>query len=172
MLFNAPEFIFLFLPTVVAVFFGLHRVRQHTLARVWLVASSLFFYGFWNSHYLILIGASIVFNYAIGGFVTRAATVIHRRRLIGLGVAANLAVLGYFKYANFFLTTVNALGGSHFALLQLALPLGISFFTFQQIAYLVDCYGSDRHYDPVNYALFVTFFPHLIAGPLVHHQTM
>ena len=172
MLFNAPAFIFLFLPTADAVFFGLHRLRQHTWARIWLVAASLFFYGFWNPRYLWLIGGSIVFNYAIGSLAARAAS-RGARRWIGSGVIANLLLLGGFKYADFSISILNDLSGSHVGLLQIALPLGISFFTFQQIAYLVDCYRTgQRHHDFINYALFVTFFPHLIAGPLVHHRRM
>jgi alginate O-acetyltransferase complex protein AlgI len=173
MLFNAPEFIFLFLPIAVAIFFALHRLGQHTLARIWLVVASLSFYGFWNARYVLLIGGSIVFNYEVGWFLVRAPSAAGRRWWVGFGVLANLILLGYFKYADFLIGTLNGLSGSALSLLETALPLGISFFTFQQIAYLVDTYRSEeRHHDFINYVLFVTFFPHLIAGPLVHHQTM
>tara|TARA_B100001964_G_scaffold151929_1_gene167160 strand:- start:229 stop:1707 length:1479 start_codon:yes stop_codon:yes gene_type:complete len=135
----------------------------------WLVGASLFFYGWWNPAYLGLILGSILFNYAVG-----VALLGRPNKLtLFLGVAVNLGVLGYFKYANFFIDNINSLVGSDIILEQIILPLGISFFTFQQITYLVDAYrGETREYNFLHYCLFVTFFPQLIAGPIVHHKEM
>jgi len=116
----------------------------------------------------------MLFNYVIGNTLNgnKEHIKIGRKSLLSFGIGANLALLGYFKYADFFLSNVNSLGAD-FELLHLALPLAISFFTFQQIAYLVDSYRAETNeYDFLNYALFVTFFPQLIAGPIVHHKEM
>ncbi len=174
MLFSSWQFILLFLPTAFAGYFLLNRFRRVVTAKVWLVACNLFFYGYWDWRYLPLIAGSILFNFAIGqglgpdGSVRWGAS---RRARLALGVVANLLLLGYFKYADFFIGNINALVGSNVGLLEVALPLGISFFTFQQIDYLVDSYrGKTHEYRLLNYTLFVTFFPHLIAGPIVHHD--
>jgi D-alanyl-lipoteichoic acid acyltransferase DltB (MBOAT superfamily) len=121
--------------------------------------------------------ASIVSNYAAGTDIIRARTTGRLRRsqlLLALSVAGDLALLGYFKYTDFFIATFNQVSGSNIPLLHIELPLGISFFTFTQIAYLVDCLrGEAREYNPARYCLFVTyFFPHLIAGPILHHKEM
>ncbi len=116
----------------------------------------------------------MLFNYLIGSRLAELGSPDHRRRLLlFLGIGGNLGLLAYFKYADFFIGNINALFSAHFSLLGLILPLAISFFTFQQIAYLADAYqGKAREYDWLNYALFVSFFPHLIAGPIVHHREM
>jgi len=176
MLFNSPVYLFLFLPAALAVYFLLNRYRMLVAGKSWLVLASLFFYGYWNPLYLPLIIASMLVNYGIGTSLGRtdAETQRYSRRAVFFfGIAANLALLGYYKYADFFLTNLNSVAGSRFDLLNLALPLAISFFTFQQVAYLVDSYqGQTREYDFLNYCLFVTFFPQLIAGPIVHHGEM
>ncbi|MBX9915193.1 MAG: MBOAT family protein [Pseudomonadaceae bacterium] len=145
---------------------------------MWLAATSLFFYGYWEPKYLFLIGLSIIVNYVLG---TRISRVVQTARgdsphgwiLLLIGIVLNVAGLAYFKYSDFFIETLNALSGTQLASLKLLLPLGISFFTFTQIAYLVDCSRSGvRDYNLVNYTLFVTFFPHLIAGPIVHHKDL
>lgn len=170
MLFNSYLFVLLFLPLVLAVYFLLGRWRQRDMAIAWLVGASLFFYGWWNPAYLGLIVGSMLFNYAFGVALTRGRT-RRSRTVLAIGVAGNLAVLGYFKYANFFVDNVNRLAGPVIELQQILLPLGISFFTFQQIAYLVDAYRQETHeYSFLHYCLFVTFFPQLIAGPIVHHR--
>ena len=129
----------------------------------------MFFYGWWNPVYLGLILGSILFNYAVGFSLLGRP---HKLTLF-LGVAGNLGVLGYFKYANFFIDNINALTSNDIILEQIILPLGISFFTFQQITYLVDAYrGETREYNFLHYCLFVVFFPQLIAGPIVHHKEM
>ena len=150
------------------------RLWGNRAAVAWLVLASLFFYGWWNPVYLWLLGASIVGNFLIGGFLARNYP---RRRLchvvLVLGIVTNLALLSYFKYAHFFLDNWNVLTGGHDTISQIVLPLGISFFTFTQMTFLVDSYrGETKEYDFINYILFVTFFPHLIAGPVLHHREM
>ncbi|BCR04549.1 peptidoglycan O-acetyltransferase [Desulfuromonas versatilis] len=177
MLFNSPVYIFLFLPLVLAGYFLLLRYRLVLAAKTWLVFASLFFYAYWNPVYLPLIVGSMLVNYGIGTVLGRPEPTGRRtlsKKAVLLGaVGLNLALLGYYKYADFFLVNLNAMAGSEFSLLHLALPLAISFFTFQQIAYLVDSYqGQTQEYDFLNYCLFVTFFPQLIAGPIVHHKEM
>ncbi len=169
MLFNSYIFIFLFLPVTLLGFHLLGGRSQPRLTMLWLVTASLFFYGWWNPSYLVLIIGSMLFNYATGSLLRR-----HRRRgLLALGVGGNLALLGYYKYANFFVDNLNALAGSDLHLESVILPLAISFFTFQQIAYLVDTFrGKTEQHTFLHYALFVTFFPQLIAGPIVHHREM
>jgi D-alanyl-lipoteichoic acid acyltransferase DltB (MBOAT superfamily) len=178
MLFNSPEFVFLFLPLAVFVYFILLKYRLITTAKAWLVFSSLFFYSWWKLIYLPLILSSMLFNFSIGSALGSSGAsalhaVISRKTLLTVGIASNLALLGFFKYANFFLENINVISGSNFTIFEIALPLAISFFTFQQIAYLVDSYRNETsEYDFLNYALFVTFFPQLIAGPIVHHKDM
>jgi alginate O-acetyltransferase complex protein AlgI len=170
MLFNSLGYIFAFLPAVLIGWWSLARFGRRG-ALLWLTLASLFFYGWWDWRYLALLGGSIAFNYA-------AAHVIHgagrRRKLVlGLAIAVDLAVLGWFKYADFLGQSLAALFGTEWTPLGVPLPLGISFFTFTQIAFLVDtARGKAREADPVNYALFVTFFPHLLAGPVLHHSEM
>ena len=172
MLFNSYIFIFLFLPITLAGFFLAGQRGHHRIAISWLVACSLFFYGWWNPAYLGLILASILFNYA-AGILLSGSGLSNRKAILALGVAANLGLLGYYKYANFFVDSLNNVAGSAFHLETILLPLAISFFTFQQIAYLVDAYrGETREYNFLHYCLFVTFFPQLIAGPIVHHREM
>ncbi|MEA3455966.1 MAG: MBOAT family protein [Campylobacterota bacterium] len=175
MLFNSYVFIFAFLPVTFFVYFYLNRLRLTEASKAFLVLSSLFFYSWWNIAYLPIILASLLFNYVIG--ISLAKEKEHRKvskkTLLTIGIIANIALLGYFKYADFLITNINVLAQSEIGLLNLALPLAISFFTFQQIAYLVDSYnGETKEYDFLNYANFVTFFPQLIAGPIVHHGEM
>lgn len=144
-------------------------------SRVWLACASLFFYTWWNIAFLPLILISIAVNYAIGFSLQRYAKriPITKKSLLIAGLVFNILLLGYFKYFNFFISTVNALLPIKFYLRDIVLPLGISFFTFTQIAYLVDVYkGIAKEYSLLNYILFVTFFPHLIAGPIIHHKEM
>jgi D-alanyl-lipoteichoic acid acyltransferase DltB (MBOAT superfamily) len=173
MKFNSYEFLLLFLPGVLAIFFALGRYGQRKAAMVWLVAASLGFYAYWNPAYLGLILGSILFNFTIGERIARQAMHGRGHALMALGVVANLGLLGYYKYANFFVESVNAVSGTTWQIEELLLPLAISFFTFQQIAYLVDAWkGTVRDYSFLHYCLFVSFFPQLIAGPIVHHKEM
>ena len=175
MLFNSYEFIFAFLPITFFIYFFLLSKRLVVGAKGFLVFASLFFYSWWNIIYLPLILSSMLFNYVIGNSLNgnKENIKLSKKSLLIIGVIANLSLLGYFKYADFFISNINYISESNIELLNLALPLAISFFTFQQIAYLVDSYRQETsEYDFLNYALFVTFFPQLIAGPIVHHKEM
>jgi len=171
MLFNSYEFIFAFLPLVLIFYFYLNSIGQNRLSKLFLVSASLFFYAWWNVNYLPIILASMVFNYFVGKYLNHKNR--HKKKMLTLAIILNLSLLSYFKYYDFFIENFNLLFNLNSGLLYLALPLAISFFTFQQIAYLVDSYrGETKEYDFLNYSLFVTFFPQLIAGPIVHHKEM
>ena len=174
MLFNSYEFIFLFLPIVLLGFHLIGKQGHHRVAIAWLVGASLFFYGWWNPAYLLLMLFSVLFNYSVGVSLSNTSgRKLLSKTILTIGVSVNLAILGYFKYANFFVDNLNALSGTNLILNEVILPLAISFFTFQQIAYLVDAYrGKTKEYNFLHYCLFVTFFPQLIAGPIVHHKEM
>lgn len=177
MLFNSSEFIFFFLPVVIFIYYLLNSSKLFTLGKSWLVVSSLFFYSFWNVKYLIILLASLLINYSIGYLISDKKShrtfFINRKYLLFVGVLFNIALLVYYKYSGFILSNLNATLGIEFQITNLVLPLAISFFTFQQVAYLVDTYkGKCDEYDFLTYSLFVTFFPQLIAGPIVHHSEM
>lgn len=175
MLFNSYPFLFLYLPVVLAAFFAMGRFSR-PLAALWLFAASLFFYGWWNPAYVSLLIGSILFNFAMGSAISRAHQRGWATRAKGLLIAAvggDLALLGYYKYANFFLASTNQLLGAGWHVQEVILPLGISFFSFTQIAFLVDAYrGEVKERNFIHYGLFVTYFPHLIAGPVLHHKEM
>ena len=175
MLFNSYGFVLVFLPAAVLLFFVIgSRSRQWALS--WLVLASLLFYAWWRPANLLIIAPSIVVNFVAArtllrlGATGRASTA---RIVLALGVAFNVLFLGYFKYANFAVGAVNDLAGTSFVLEQIILPLGISFITFQKIAFLVDV--QSRRVDAFTlreYLLFVLFFPQLIAGPIVHYREL
>ena len=169
MLFNSYEFIFLFLPITLILYFWLNKYNKNRLAKAWLVIASLYFYSYFHKSYLILITISILVNYFIGQKLSsNKYNIIQRKILLTIGVVFNLGGLGYFKYYDFFVSNINNLLGTNFTLLHILLPLGISFFTFQQLSFIVDSYKRyDLIYDFLDYCLFVTFFPQLIAGPIV-----
>ena len=155
---------------MVVVSYALAR-RDVAWALGWTILCSLFFYAFWNIIYLPLLIGSMLFNYACGRWI--AAGRKQGRKRIAFGVAVNLALLGYFKYTNFFVGVANSVTGSHWQVAEIALPLAISFFTFQQIAWLMDQYrGEAARCDFKEYICAVAFFPHLIAGPLVQYNEM
>jgi alginate O-acetyltransferase complex protein AlgI len=176
MLFNSPEFIVGFLPIAVLGFFLLARWRGGALPIAWLVGASLFFYGWWDYRNLFVIVPSIVVNYLIGWASGAARARGQKRRarlLVVLGITADLAAIGYFKYAGFFGASLAGLTGLDLVLRGIVLPLGISFFTFQQIKFLVDRYTGVAPLPPLlDYALLVSFFPHVIAGPIVNHDEL
>jgi len=164
MVFSSLEFIYLFLPATLAGFFLLRSFDSERGMIAWLIAASLFFYGWWNPWYLVLLIGSVLINYGLH----RVLSKLKDPWVLGLGIAANLLVLAYYKYADFFISNVNALTGLDYALAGVALPLAISFFTFQQISFLYDTYRGDLvECDFPRYALFIVFFPQLIAGPIV-----
>jgi D-alanyl-lipoteichoic acid acyltransferase DltB (MBOAT superfamily) len=171
-LFNSYVFILVFLPVTLLGFFTAQARGSARAGLVWLVACSLFFYGWWSPPYLLLLGASIAVNHALGLALLRSSGTRQRWLLIG-GIAGNLALLAYYKYAAFLLESAAALLGAERSAEPGFLPLGISFFTFTQIVYLVDTVqGKTRPGGALGYTLFVTFFPHLIAGPIVHHREL
>lgn len=171
MLFNSFAFIFIYLPVVLAGFFWLAR-HSKTWAAGWLALASLVFYGYWDYRYIPLLLSSIGFNYWAGQRIVQAVKPT-RKRWLAFAVSVNLLLLAYFKYANFFLSATNSIVHTDFQTLDIVLPIGISFYTFTQIAFLVDTYqGKVNEYRFVHYLLFVTYFPHLIAGPVLHHKEM
>src|SRR5882757_8719411 len=172
MLFNSYPFIFLFLPIALAGYFWLGR--SGNLAPVmWLALASLVFYSVSNWQFVGLLLASIAFNYFIGWLlIAKQLGSTIRFAVLTAGVAGDLLVLGTFKYAGFFAANMNALFSTGIVV-SILLPVGISFYTFPQIAFLVDAYrGNVARYGLPHYALFVTYFPHLIAGPILHHKDM
>jgi len=176
MLFNSYPFIFVFLPITLIGFFSLTKFRLTQIATAWLVIASLAFYAYWNIAYLPLLLISIAFNYEIGRRLGRAQPKSQPAQLLlGVGITLNLVLLGYYKYAHFFVNSWNHLFASNWTIPPIILPLGISFYTFTQTAYLVDAYRGETKevkYNWLTYSLFVTFFPHLIAGPILHHKEM
>ncbi|ABV68047.1 putative acetyltransferase [Aliarcobacter butzleri RM4018] len=174
MLFNSYEFIFIFLPVIFVVYFYLNSKRLILGAKIWLVVGSLFFYSYWNVIYLPLILLSIFVNYGVGlSLVNHEKIRISSKTILSFGIVFNLGLLGYFKYTDFFLDNFNGIFGTNIPLPHIILPLGISFFTFTQIAFLVDAYKQEaKEYSLINYMLFVTYFPHLLAGPILHHKEM
>jgi alginate O-acetyltransferase complex protein AlgI len=172
MIFNSWQFLFAYLPAVLAGTFLLARFNSGA-AQCWLIAASLFFYAAWNAAYLPLLLGSIVFNYAIAARMSRTENPRTRDWLLGLAVVVDLGLLGYYKYAGFFLATLNQAAGTGYTWRTLILPLGISFYTFQQLTLLADISsGRIKDFRFRDFLLFVTFFPHLIAGPIVHHSEM
>ncbi|MEH6582655.1 MAG: MBOAT family protein [Halioglobus sp.] len=169
MLFNSLHYLILFLPITWLVYQWLGRGQLSRFQLLWLVAASLFFYACWSPLFLGLMLASIGMNFLLGEAISDRRS----RPLMILGVCLNLGILGYFKYTGFFLENLNTLTGMLVPMPAITLPLAISFFTFQQIAYLVDAYrGEAKDYSFQHYCLFVSFFPQLVAGPIVHHKEM
>jgi D-alanyl-lipoteichoic acid acyltransferase DltB (MBOAT superfamily) len=175
MLFNSYVFIFLFLPITLLIYFGLNKWKLIWASILWLIFVSLVYYGWWNPKYVLLIVGSILFNYTIGTWLKRNRDTdrLKRKSVLIIGIFGDLLLLGYFKYANFFISNFNSFSNSQVPLLHIALPVGISFFTFTQIAYLVDAHrGETEGYPLPIYTLFVSFFPYLLAGPIIHHREM
>lgn len=178
MLFTTATFLCLFLPVVLAGFFGIARF-SHAAAALWLFLASVVFYGYWMPEFTLLLLGSILGNYWLGSRISAAVDAervgrpARAKQWLILGVTVNLALLSYFKYANFFVDNLNIALGSTWDIGRVILPIGISFFTFTQIAYLVDTWRKGvREPKLVHYGLFVTYFPHLIAGPVLHHAQM
>jgi alginate O-acetyltransferase complex protein AlgI len=173
MLFNSYEFLFAYLPVVFLGYFFL-CAKNTKIAALWLALASLFFYAWWNPKFVTLLLASIGFNFGAGIFIAKNANQPKGKTFLTLAVIANLVLLAIYKYANFFVETVITAGiGGGLKPLDILLPLGISFFTFTQIAFLVDVYrGKAKEFNLIHYILFVTWFPHLVAGPVLHHKQM
>ena len=175
MLFNSYQFVFVFLPLLLIGYQLLARCGARSAVPMFLVLGSLFFYGWWDWHYLFLFGFSIAFNYSWAQALRpRSAAGADRRfaprAMLAAGVAVNLGLLGYFKYRNFFVSSAAAVVGRHWEMPPVVLPLAISFFTFEQLTYLTSAWrGEIETRDFLSYTLFITFFPHLIAGPIVRY---
>jgi len=174
MLFSSIEFILLFLPTSLFLYFYLNKKKLINVSRYWLIFASLFFYAWWNISYIPLILISIAVNFSLSGFMEGSKENNTLKKLIlFFGLGFNVVLLCYFKYMDFFISNINFLFDTNIDLFYLILPLAISFFTLQQIAFLLDSYDGLAHERSFsNYILFVAFFPQLIAGPIVHHKEM
>ncbi|KIZ45221.1 MULTISPECIES: MBOAT family O-acyltransferase [Rhodopseudomonas] len=169
MLFNSYEFLVWFLPIVLGGFILIGGAGQSRLAALWVTCASLLFYGWWNPSYVPLLIGSMTVNYWLGSRLSANRS----KGLLLFGVALNLALLGYYKYTGFALGAIDQALGLDWTIPHIALPLAISFFTFQQIAFLSDAYdGEAEEHNFLDYCLFITFFPHLIAGPITHHREM
>src|SRR5881628_1881617 len=175
MLFNSYPFIFGFLPLTLAGFFLLGRGSSAWAIR-WLILASLFFYAWWRPINLLIIAPSMIVNFLLARALQRLARAERQsaaRWVLATGIAFNVLFLGYFKYANFFATAANDAFGTNVVLARIIQPLGISFITFQKIAFLVDVHaGRIEEFTLEDYCLFVLFFPQLIAGPIVHYREM
>lgn len=175
MLFNSFVFIFIFFPLTFLFYFGLNRLGHHAWAKASLVLASLYFYAYFNWTYLPIMLSSILVNFAIGRGLLTCSRPLIRKSLLVLGVGFNLSLLGYFKYTDFAIDTFNTVFHTQYPLLHILLPLGISFFTFQQMSFVIDAYkngiGGVRH-SFLDYSNFVSFFPQLIAGPIVLPEEM
>jgi D-alanyl-lipoteichoic acid acyltransferase DltB (MBOAT superfamily) len=175
-LFNSQTFIFLFLPVTVAGFFAFGRASR-TLALGWLILASVFFYAWWNPLNVLIMAPSILINFSLARMLLRLSedekSQVTARLVLILGLVFNVMFLGYFKYINFLRGVTNDVIGTNFVLTQVILPLGISFITFQKIAFLIDVHGGRvKSFTLRDYLLFVLFFPQLIAGPIVHYREM
>jgi len=169
MVFSSWPFLLIFLPIALIGFVSI-PARYRTARKLWLCAASVVFYAYWKIEYVPLLFFSIGLNYTIAELLTRSANPRRAKTILAFGVSANLLLLGYFKYTNFILEFFDMVVRREFTRLDILLPLAISFFTFTQISYLVDVYRDrNLHYGVLDYTLFVVFFPHLIAGPIVRH---
>lgn len=169
MLFSSTEFVFLFLPLLLLAYFWLNAKKFVVASKIVLVLASLFFYAYWNPIYLPLILASVFFNYFFGRLLAKK----RKKSILTIGILGNVFLLGYFKYADFFIENYNFIFSANTPLLHIVLPLAISYFTFQQIAFLVDSFrGLTKEYNFLNYSLFIMFFPQTLMGPIVHHKDL
>jgi len=169
MLFNSLEFIHVFLPAVIVIYYLISRFKREKYIPVFLLISSMIFYSYWDYRFLLLLAFSIMLNFFFGKYLYQ-----HRRKIaLAVSIIINILVLSYFKYFNFFIQNLNDIANTDFNFINVILPLGISFFTFSQISFLVDCYyGRTSENNIIVYALFVMFFPHISAGPIAYHREM
>jgi len=175
MIFSTYKFILVFLPIVFIGYQLLNKFKFYTVSKIWLIVASLVFYYLGSPDFFWYFLGSVVGNYIIGSSISKlpAEEKIQRKILFAIGLIGNILLLGYYKYANFFVDNYNYFAKDDIVLANIILPIGISFFTFQLIAYIVDSYrGETSEYDILDYLLFITFFPQLIVGPIVHHKEM
>lgn len=173
MLFNSYIFILLFLPICLIIYFSLNHFKKYKLANAFLLLMSLWFYGYFNYSYLAIITASILVNFGIYKCFQKTENKYARKLLLWFGILFNLGLIFYFKYFNFFIDNINIIFKTGFNVEKILLPLGISFFTFQQLSFVIDAYKKEvKQYSFLEYAVFVTYFPQLIAGPIVTHDEL
>ena len=176
MLFNSYVFVFAFFPVVLTLFYVLNHYKKYEFSKGMLLVASLYFYAYFEWSYLWIMLLSIVLNFAFSKLFEHQSFIEKkglRRVLLCIALAFNLGIIGYFKYYDFFIENINVAFGMDFHLIHVLLPLGISFFTFQQLSFVIDCYKSKAPtYKMLDYALFVTYFPQLIAGPIVTHDEL
>lgn len=173
MTFNSYIFILLFLPLSVVGYFVLNKYKKYEWAKLWIFGMSLWFYGYFNWKYLSLLIISILLNFCISKVIQKESKQSLRKLWMFIGIACNLGILFYFKYYDFFVENINHTFQASFELHHLLLPLGISFFTFQQLSYIIDCYKDKSiSYCLLDYATYVSFFPQLVAGPIVLHTEL
>ncbi len=171
MLFNSYLFVLLFLPITLLGYYGLNKFKKYKSAKFFLILMSLWFYGFNNYYYLIIIIGSILFNFTFCKFMYNTANKNKLKVLLVLGILFNIGILAYYKYYDFFIENLNTALKTDFNFINVMLPLGISFFTFQQLSFVIDSYKKQvPKYNILDYSLFVTFFPQLVAGPIVLHS--
>lgn len=171
MLFNSVFFITVFLPLILVGWFALQRLENATYAKLFLLGMSLWFYGYYNAWYLVILVASLLLNYGCSVLFEKCRQGAAAKAVLLGGIFGNVGILFYFKYFNFFIDNCNYFLHTDIQLERIALPLGISFFTFQQLSFIIDRYkGDSPHYNWLDYACFVTFFPQLVAGPIVLHN--
>ena len=174
MIFSTYKFVLMFLPIVWVGYFLLNRLKFYTASKIWLVLASFYFYAQGSMEFLPTFVASVGFNYLFGVGLVKVAGHVRERLLknviFTLGLMWNIGILGYYKYTDFFIENINAATGANIGLMNIILPIGISFYTFQLIAFLVDAKrGETKDYSLLNYLMFITFFPQLIVGPIIHH---
>ena len=178
MLFNSQIFVFVFLPVMLIGYYGLHKLKIHKGAKILLLLGSLYFYAYYNLRYTVLLVCGIIGNYLLYRILSTLRSDDQKQQVIRkaiaiFGVSANLLLLFYYKYFNFFITNVNRVFAANIGLRDIILPLGISFFTFQQISFIIDSYRKETgQYSLLDYGVFISFFPQLVAGPIVLHQEM
>lgn len=172
MLFNSIEFLFIFLPIVFVIYFLLNNFKFYTASKIWLIIASLFFYAIYKFNYLHIILSSVIFNFFMGKILQKnISEFVNKKIVLAFTLVCNLLLLCYFKYFDFLIEILNTNLHTQFNTMNLLLPLGISFFTFQQISYIVDCYkGEIKDTNFIDYILFVTFFPQLVAGPIIQYR--
>lgn len=178
MLFNSYEFVFLFLPISILGYYFLVRKEKSEAAKVWMTAMSFWFYGSFRMEYLWVLSGSLIFNYGVILILKRKSippwSMSRRKKeILAVGIAGNLGLLFYVKYMNFFIENINGIRGGSWPLLQVLLPVGISFFTFQQISFLVDyAKGEIQKFSFIDYVLYISYFPKLTEGPIVTHEEL
>ena len=176
MLFNSYVFIFALLPITLLGYYVLNHFHKFTVSKIWVILASLIFYGYFTPQYCLIILGSIIVNYCFHYILTNphaSKNSVYRKTIFIAGIFCNLGLLFYFKYFNFFLDNINTIFRTSIQYHKILLPLGISFFTFQQLSVIIDSYtGKTSLYNPIDYALYIAFFPQLVAGPIVLHEEL